>query len=313
MIKYTKKHLSYPSSDGIHTVHACLYRPTCTPKGIVQILHGMCEHIGRYDTLAEALTAAGYVVCGNDHLGHGRTVRGTDELGYFSEKEGLTYVLRDTRRMTKIIRGQYPSLPVFLLGHSMGSMLARLYVVRYKTDDLAGFICLGTIGCGNPAFAGELAAELVSILKGDHYRSRLLTKTAFGGYCSHFPPEEGPKAWVSRDIDIVKRGYDDPLRNFSFTAAGYRDLFRLIHLISTDTWFDSYPVELPTLIASGMEDPVGDYGKGVREVAARLRRHGVKDLSCYLYPDVRHELHNDPDAPLFFNDLLEWMEVVLRT
>lgn len=312
MQTYTQSVTHYRSSDGIHAIRACFFVPKKAPRAIVQIVHGMTEHIGRYHRLAEVLTDAGFVVCGNDHLGHGGSVRNADEYGFFAKKNGVEHVLRDVRKMTLLARKRYPNLPFFLLGHSMGSMFARLYAVRCACD-IDALICLGTTGTQKLLPLGEGLSALIDVTKGSHYRSAFLTKTAFRGYCSRCAPEEGPKAWVSRDRSVVQEGYGDISRNFIFTASAYRDLFKLIRLINADAWYRAFPVNLPTLLASGTEDPVGGYGEGVREVADKLLRRGVKDLSFYLYPDVRHELHNDPDAPIFFDDLLEWMEVVLRS
>ncbi len=309
MKSYETQELTYLSSDGKHRIYACYFVPHGTVRAVVQIVHGMNDRIDRYKRLISFLTQRGIAVCGNEHLGHGRTARSHEERGFFAEKDGWLYVLKDVRRMTLLTRRRFPDLPIFLMGHSMGSMLARLYVTRFK-NDLAGLICLGTTGTQKLVSFGEFFADCTVKVQGSHAKKTLIPLLAFRNYNSHFSKQEGPLAWISRDIAMLaERIAEDG--DFGFSAAAYRDMFHMISLIGSDSWYEAYPTDLPTLLASGLEDALGDYGKGVREVSDKLRTHGVCDLCCYLYPDMRHELHNDPDSDLFFSDIYEWIEVVL--
>jgi len=133
---------SYPSKDGVHRIHASLWLPEGRPRAVVQIVHGVAEHIGRYDPVARFLAAHGYVVCGEDHLGHGKTVD-DGKYGYFGKKDGWTLVTADIRQLRVIMGEKYPGIPYFLLGHSMGSFLARTYLIDYPRT-LTGAIISGT-------------------------------------------------------------------------------------------------------------------------------------------------------------------------
>ncbi len=310
MKPYETQELTFRSSDGKHRIYACYFLPKGNIRAVVQIVHGMNDNIHRYKRLISYLTAHGIAVCGNDHLGHGKTACTPEERGFFASENGWLYVLKDVRRMTLLVRRRFPRLPVFLLGHSMGSMLARLYVTRFA-NDLAGLICLGTTGTQKLVGVGEAFAACTAKVQGDHAKKTLIPFLAFHNYCSHFPKEEGPLAWISRDIAMLAERAADDDGDFGFSAAAYRDMFHMVSLISSKKWYEAYPTDLPTLLASGMEDALGNYGKGVREVSDKLRARGVCDLCCYLYPHMRHELHNDPDSELFFSDVYEWIEVVL--
>ena len=181
-MNYEFKEISYPSSDGIHTIHAEIYFPKQrTPVGIVQIAHGMVDYVERYEPLADFLTGEGYIVAGNDHLGHGKSVFSPDELGYFAKKGGTDYVIEDLYEMNKILRNTYKGLPLVLLGHSMGSFIARIYANKYP-HSISGLIIHGTAGPNPILPLGKAVAALISLLRGERYRSKMLKKLSTGVY-----------------------------------------------------------------------------------------------------------------------------------
>ena len=307
---YTKRNISFPSSDGINSVHGEIYIPDGEKRGIVLISHGMTDYVGRYTLLAEYLTAQGYIVAGNDHLGHGFTAKSSEDYGFFAKKDGYKLVIEDLRSMNRIVREEYPELSAVLLGHSMGSFMARLYAEKYP-ETIDGLIIHGT-GGKNPLLPlGKLVIGLTRLFCGDRSRSKLVTSLAFGSYNKHYDPSEGECAWLTRDISLVSGRGTDPHTSFIFTAAGYADLFKVIGLSNSSAHFKAFPKKLPTLVVSGDDDPVGDYGKGVRFVHESLEKAGVENLKLKLYPGARHELFNETNRDEVFADLCEWLASVI--
>ena len=301
-----KMHMNFMrSSGGKRDVAYYVYVPDGAVRGIVQISHGMCDYVENYALLAERLTAAGLVVCGNDHLGHGNTAEDARDLGYFA---GGSYevLLKDLRKMNRIIRSMYKGVPLVLLGHSMGSFLARAYTARYP-ETIDGAIFVGTAGTNNPTRAAQLFAGALGKSRGGHFRSQQLYNLSFKGYNARFAGE-GEFAWLSRDAAAGKRFEKDPQRNFIFTANGYYALFSVLAAVSKPAWAEHYPKDMPTLFLAGDMDPVGNYGKGPTEIYNRLAAAGVKNVSIKLYPGARHELHNETNKEEFFTDVLEWIK-----
>lgn len=282
-----------------------LYRPPEPPRAVLQVCHGMCEYVERYEPLADWLAQRGVLMCGADHAGHGRTATRPEDLGYFPG--GWQRLARDAYDLTAAVKREYPRLPFFLLGHSMGSFVARDYLRRYGRE-LDGAILCGTSG-GNPwAGLGIALAKAIAAAKGERHRSALLNRLAFSGYNSRYGGARTAFDWLTRDRAVVDAYIADPLCNFVFTAQGFETLFRLLRSVSGAGWYRSVPEELPVLLIAGDMDPVGGYGKGVAKVGRRLKRAGVRDVSCTLYPGARHELFNETNAEAVCQDILRWLE-----
>ena len=308
-MSYEFKEFSYPSKDGIHKIHAELYVPKEREyKGIVQIAHGMVDYVGRYRALAEFLTDKGYVVAGNDHLGHGGSVSSKDDFGYFAKKGGAELVISDLHTMNEYLKTEFPTLPIVLLGHSMGSFIARLYVEKYP-HTVKGAVIHGTAGPNRLLPFGKALSAIVSVIRGERYRSKIIKSLAFSGYNSKFTKEEGSNAWLTRDTELVKNKDLDERSGFIFTTSGYRDLFRFLGRSNSKDWFNNYPKELPTLIVSGDMDPVGAYGKGPSYVYKKLLISGCREIELKLYPGARHELFNETNRQEVFEDLAEWLRL----
>lgn len=310
-MNYNYEKITYPSSDGIHTVHADIYTPKFkTARGIIQLAHGMVDHPGRYLNLIEFLTGEGYIFAGNHHLGHGRTAGCEEEFGYFAKKNGVDYVLRDMHTMNKFLCDTYPALPLILLGHSMGSFLARLYVMRHP-HSMRAVIIHGTGGPNRLTPIGKLLARGIALVKGERYRSRLVLALAMGSYNKKFDKSEGKNAWLSRDTAAISGKESDPLASFSFTLSGYCDLFTMLEECNSRAWFEAYPKDMHTLIISGEDDPVGNYGKGTSEVYRRLMLSGASELELLHYPGARHELFNETNRDEIFLDMKKWLDGVV--
>lgn len=299
----------YPSTSGLNDIYAKSIEPAdrTAVKAVFQISHGMAEHTGRYQAFAEFLASHGYAVFFNDHLGHGKSVKNADGLGYFGEEDGRECLVRDVKTLTEIAKKEFPDKPIVLFGHSMGSFIARRYCALYGTQITAAVFC-GTSGYNPGAGIGASVAGMVCKEKGSRYRSSFIDSLAFGSYNKKFKPNRTKYDWLTRDNDVVDAYMADDLCGFLFTAAGYRELFRLLKSVSVKAWYASIPYVLPVLLVSGEDDPVGDYGKGVKEVFRNLRKTGHNDVSLKLYPAGRHELLQELNKEEVYQDILEWVD-----
>ncbi len=303
---YTKEKDSFQSSNKSDTVACWSYVPEGEPKAIVQIAHGMAEHFGRYHAFAEYLTEHGFLVCGSDHLGHGETSPSLEDLGYFGENNGWVHMTDDLHLLTVKMKQEYGELPYFLIGHSMGSLLSRAYLPCYGRE-LAGAVLIGTSGENPSAKTALPLVELISAMKGDRYRSGLIYRLAFGNYNKRYEKGSRKLAWMSRDNAMLDAYKADPRCNFVLTAAGFRDLMKVLIYVSREDWASEVPTELPVILLSGDMDPVGGFGEGVRQVFKQLQKARLKDLSIKLYPDLRHEVLNEPGKEQVYKDILDWI------
>ena len=300
--------LSFPSADGVHRCNYQEWLPAGLPHGVVQIVHGMADHIGRYDEFARRLAAAGFAVLGEDHLGHGLTA-GPGELGFFAERDGWNTVVRDVRAMRTLAARRHPDVPHYLLGHSLGSLLTRQYLIDYP-GTVAGALLSGTGHVPTlAAGAGALALSGLARVRGAHTVSALLQKP-FGSYNRRFAPTRTDADWLSRDPAMVDANLADPLCGFPATIGLSRDLLVGARGIGNRKNVRRMDPSTPVLLFSGDEDPVGGRGEGVRRVAADFIRAGAADVSVRIYPGGRHEMLAEVNRDEVYADLLEWLERV---
>lgn len=304
---YTKERGSFSGSNGVDTVSYLTYTPEGEPKAIVQIAHGMAEHFGRYHAFAEYLVREGFVVCGNDHLGHGETAPGPEDFGYFGEKNGWINMMDDLHLLTLKMKQRYGDLPYFLIGHSMGSLLARAYLTYYGKE-LSGTVLIGTSGDNPAAKAALPLINLISSMKGDRHRSELIYYLAFGNYNKRYEKGSRKLAWMSQDNEVLDAFRADPKCNFILTVAGFRDLMKVLLYVSRKNWAAEVPQKLPVILLSGDMDPVGGFGEGTRQVFKQLQMAKIEDLSLKLYPGLRHEILNEPGNEQIYKDILEWLQ-----
>lgn len=302
--------IHFLSADGRRTVTGWVYAPETTPVGVVQICHGMCEYIGRYERFINDMVQQGFVVCGHDHIGHGAS-SDPAEYGYFGPKDGYCNLVQDLHTMTLTVKKIYPDLPFFLFGHSMGSFVSRLYLSEFS-DELSGVIICGTGGPNPMSSLGIPVCRLVAKTKGKMYRSKLLDQLAFGSFNKKFTPQRTDKDWLTRDNAIVDRYLQDSKCMFLFTASGYGDLSKLSQKANSSSWYQSLDRKLPMFLISGDMDPVGAYGSGVKKVYEKLKQTGVSDVSMKLYPEARHELLNETNYDEVFSDILRWVTAHLE-
>lgn len=296
---------SVPSCDGIHHLAGVVYMPHTTPVGILQVVHGMTEHIGRYEGFMREMAEAGYITCGYDHLGHGNTARDPSELGYVAKSGGWKLLVRDVEAFSEAVRSEYGhNLPYVLMGHSMGSFIVRLAAERQVAPD--ALIVMGTAGPNPIAGMGLFLIGLIKLFRGGRHISPFIDKMAFGSYNDRFREENHPKAWLTRDAAVRDAYMADPFCTFKFTVSAMGDLIRLIQKSNRSAWYGTIPAELPILLVSGTEDPVGDYGKGVCTVRDKLAGAG-KRVTCHLYEGYRHEILNDACHGAVVSDILAFL------
>lgn len=299
------------SNNKKNKLHIMMWQPDGPIQGILQISHGMIEYIERYDDFARYLAQKGFLVVGNDHLGHGKSVLNEEEFGYFSATDPSKTVVQDLYKVTHLIKSKYPNIPYFLLGHSMGSFMARRYLMTYG-NELDGAIIMGTgeqpyIALGT----GQLLIRLIKLFKPDNYRSLLLEKACFGSYNRHFKPQRTKCDWLSQDTEVVDAYMKDPFCGFIFTLNGYQTLFSTLGFIKRSSHIKQIPPTLPIMMVAGKEDPVGNYGKSVTKVYNRYRKAGIQNISLKLYENDRHELINELDKAQIYQDIYTWVNTQL--
>ncbi len=283
--------LKVPSSDGRHTLDGVAFVPD-SPVGILHVVHGMAEHIGRYEEFMKIAAGAGYVVCGYDNLGHGKTA-GDGELGFIAEENGYDFLARDVLLFSERVKADFPGLPYFLMGHSMGSFIVRLACERYvKPEKL---IVMGTGGRNPLAGVGLALIGLEERLHGKRYVSAFVDRLTFGSYNKTFEKlgERDELSWLTKDVGERDKYRRDPACGFKFTLGAMRDLVMLNRLVNRGEWFAVMgKAGIPVLLLSGEDDPVGGYGAGVKQVYERLKSSGA-DVRMKLYAGCRHEILND--------------------
>lgn len=305
MIRTT--HFHYPSARDGCSIHALEWAPEGPPRGIVHLVHGISERIGRYDETARFLVEHGFLVCGEDHLGHGRTV--TDgSYGFFAPENGWTLAARDVRALRKLEGARHPNLPYFLLGHSMGSFLTRTYLILWP-GTVSGAVLMGTGQEPAPLVAlGKRISALECRRLGPRGVSPLVHTLSLGAYNRRFRPSRTPSDWLSRDPAEVDAFLADPLCQSRPTVSLFRDMMGGLQLIARRDQLARMDPSVPVCFLSGQEDPVGGMGRGVEQVVRMFQDAGCRDLSLHLYPGARHELFHEQNRREVWADLLDWLE-----
>lgn len=299
---------SYASSSGLADIYAQSWAPSSSDqvRAIFRIAHGMAEYSDRYADFASFLAEHGYAVFVNDHLGHGKSAASKEELGFFGEeRDSWNFLVEDAKILTDIALEEYPNRPVILFGHSMGSFVARSYSAKYGETLSAAIFC-GTSGTNPAAGIAVMIADFIAKRKGSHYRSEFIDALAFGNYNRKIKGSTTKFDWLTRDSKEVEKYRSDELCGFLFTANGYRDLFSLLRSVSSSVWYQDVPQSLPIYLISGLMDPVGEYGVGIRQVYHDLKKT-AHDVKMKLYDEARHELLNETNRGEVYNDILGWI------
>lgn len=307
--------IGYLSHDGTSTIRGLVWAPAqargqrpAAPRGVVQIVHGMVEHVGRYDEFARYLVDQGFVVCAADHIGHGKSVASPEELGCLPVN-GKEILIEDVHELRKTVSARYSrQTPYILFGHSMGSFIVRAYLARYGQDVSAAIIC----GTGQQPLilskAGNALARFLASSKGPDYRSALLDNMGVGAFAKQIENARTPQDWVCSDPAVVDAYNADELCGAMFSVGGYATLTDLTAEVVSPACAAKVPNDLPVLFIAGAEDPVGGCGKGVRKAAELLQRAGVRDVQVKLYDGMRHEILNEPGRAQVYTDVVTWIE-----
>lgn len=296
----------FDSKDGVDKIHAVRWEPDGEAVGVLQIVHGMAEHVDRYEDFATYLTDKGYVVTADDHLGHGKSVR--DNLyGYFCEKDPATVVVDDVYSLTKITKEKYPDIPYTIMGHSMGSFITRNYLIKYS-DKVDKAIIMGT-GMQPMALvvALNITARLRCIFGNEKKPDTMIDGMSFGTYNQRIANPRTAVDWLTKNEAIVDKYIEDPLCGFVFTSNGFKTLATLLWRLNLKSNLKKMSKDMPVLITSGADDPVGEYGVGPTKVCESYKALGLKNVSLKLYPDDRHEILNETDNVTVYSDIYEWL------
>lgn len=300
-----------PSSNGIHNLSGVVFLPEGKAKGFFHIVHGMTEHIARYEKFMLDMAKMGYVTFGYDNLGHGNTVNCENELGYIAKENGWDILAKDVKFFSDAVINQYSkeygNLPYILMGHSMGSFIVRVAAEKYV--DPQKLIIMGTGGSNPAADAGLMLISVIKAFKGEKHVSSLIENIAFGSYNKHFGggTDTDPKPWLTNDESVRQTYYKDKFCTFKFTVSAMGDLIRLIKECNRKDWYKKVAAKMPILLVSGKDDPVGNYGKGIIEVRDKLKKQSA-DVECILYENARHEILNDFTYEDVRNDILKFCE-----
>ncbi len=311
MSTITREPLSFLSSDQKTQIHGFMWKDeeNDDPRGVLLIAHGMEEHIERYDAFARFLAEHGYIVFGHSHLGHGESIENREQWGCLPARDGANILVEDVHRLHSLAAARVSSgLPVFLFGHSLGSFVSRSYIARYG-DGLAGAILCGT-GHVKPLLSktGNRLARIIAKTRGEDYCSKLLDDMGVGSYNKSVENPRTNLDWLSYSEENIDAYIADEACGFMFSAGGYATVTALTGEVCTPQSAEQIPNDLPLFFVSGIDDPVGGMGKGV-EISAELAKNaGVADVEVKLYEEMRHEILNEKEAQIVFEDILSWLE-----
>ena len=302
-----KREFTFPSADGKTAIHAVEWLPEGAPRAVLQIAHGVSEYVLRYEDFAGYLTERGFAVVGNDHLGHGLSVSDGAPRLYFGPKGSWNWVVEDMEQLRKLTHRQFPNLPYFLLGHSMGSFYARQYLCEWGSE-LSGAIIMGT--GFQPKALVQLAKTICRVLAvffGWQHRSKLVASLSFTGYNKGLEGRT-PQDWLNRDAAEVDKYRADERCMFTFTLNAYYSMFTGILRLYDPAVLARMPKDLPLLFLAGDADPVGEQGKGVQRAIDSLKAAGAQNIQKKLYPGARHELLMETNKAEVFADIADWLE-----
>lgn len=300
-----KNEFSYKSKDRITDIYALEWKPDSDIKGVVQVAHGVTEHMGRYEELAQFLTSNGYVLIGNDHIGHGLSTN--SKKMYFGPKNSFDYVIDDVLECTNIIKNKYPNIPITLLGFSLGSFVARAYAIKYPYM-VNNLILIGT-GYNNELELkiAKLAALNEARKHGDDQMSSLIKKLTFDTYNKHFTPINTDLDWLCKNKEELNKFLEDPLRGKIISAGLFRELLNGMSYSNNVKNIDRMRKDMSILLLSGAEDPVGNFTKGVYCVYNLF--NNINDVEIKIYNDARHDILHEECKKEVFDDINNWLNL----
>lgn len=297
----------FDSTTGVNNIHARMCMPDSKPRAIVQIVHGIAEYIDRYDDFMLFLAENGFIVVGDDHIGHGKSFTKEEDMGFTAKKDGWWHMVDDVEILRLAMKEKFPGLPQIIFGHSMGSFLARTHLIRYP----GGFDAAIISGTGNQGKAlvkaGHAVGNIERCFHGAHYYSKLLNNLAFGSYNKIYTDPRTDYDWLTRNEAVVDKYIADPLCGFVPSCVLFCDMMVGVDFITTKRNLSEMKKDTPVYFMSGTMDPVGERGKGVEKAYKSFKKAGMKDVDIRLYVDGRHEMLNEINNEEVYNDILKWI------
>lgn len=307
-MNFTRSEHTFLSSNGVDNIAYYIYTPNkCKAKALIQISHGMCEYVKRYEDFIDYLCGLGYAVIANDHLGHGNSVSSDNDLGFFALEHGWIYLIKDLRKTFLIGRSLFGRIPHFFVGHSMGSIITRCYLAKYSSDT-DGAVLIGTVGRNPAVGAAVLMADSEIVLHGVKSRSRKINHMLFGMSNRRIDDKRTEFDWLTRDEKIVADYIADKKCNFIFTSSAFRDLFIMSDYCTDRSWYGKVRCDIPLFLVAGTDDPVGNYGKGVMQFYKGLRAHGFTEAELLLCDGCRHEVLNEINRLEIYGEISDWLD-----
>lgn len=302
----------YFDSCGAGKIHVDIWEPEGSVRGIVQIVHGIAEYGKRYEDFANYLNSLDFLVVAEDHMGHGKSIDENENIGYFTG--GWFCAVQDTYQLLMQMMDQYPGVPYILFGHSMGSFFARTILAKHPDCGITGAVICGT-GWQPAAVlkAGIGISKAICKSKGAKKPSMTLQKIAFGSYNRKVEHPRTDYDWLSRMNNVVDAYVEDPLCGFIPSAGLIRDMLLGINFIQDNKNLQKMNKSLPVLFVAGGDDPVGNYGEGVRKTAKKFKTVGMENVTTQIYPLCRHEILNEMNKADIYRDISNWMNKIIGT
>ncbi len=288
------------SHDG-KKIFLCVWDDVKNPKGVVQIIHGMGEHIRRYDNIANYLNSKGFIVYGDDHRGHGETAESIDKIGDIG-RDGFNKIVKDEKYITNMIKDKYPNLPNFICGHSFGSFISQEYLNRYSNDITGIVLCGSALQRGLGPVIGRVVST-TQMLFGLGKKKAYFIANVTGNLFNKKLDSSKEESWLTSDEEEVKKIKGDKFCNQTLTVNFYYYMFRGFKTLYRSNKNKNIRKDIPMLIIAGDADPVGNYGEAVKELAGYYKSLGLTNVLLKIYSGKRHELFNEVGKEEVYNDL----------
>lgn len=299
-----KKIMKITSSDGKTTLNVVAWRPNGKVKAVLQIAHGVTEYIERYEEFAQFMNERGIYVVGNDHIGHGHSIAYGEEPMYFSD---WNYTVKDLYSVYGFAKDEYPEVPYFLMGFSMGSFMVRQFLIDYPGRVDATII----MGTGQQSWInvalGKMMANSEAKKVGEEHGSPVVDKLTFGTYNKFFKPNRTEMDWLCACETALDKYIADPMRGKHMSAGLFREMLNGMLYTAKKRNISKMDKDIPVLFLSGDKDPVGDQGKGVKKAYNAFKKSGIKDVTLKLYPGLRHDILHEEIHKEIYEDIYNWI------
>lgn len=304
-----KNEFYYPSVDGKTQIHAVEWKPETEIKGVIQIAHGVTEYILRYENFAEFFTQKGFVVVGNDHLGHGQSIAPNGKPMYFGPNGSWNFVVKDIDTCKQMTKKKYPNVPYMILGFSLGSFLVRTYLIDYAQEPLDGAIIMGTGYIPNFKIAiAKMMANKEAKKVGEENTSPVIKSLTFETYNKLFKPNRTAFDWLCSNEEALDEYIKDPLRGENYSAGLFREMLTGMQYTAELKNIQKMNKKIPIFLLSGDKDPVGEFGKGVIKTHEIFKKAGIEDVEIKLYPNLRHDILHEKCKDTIYNDIYLWLK-----